>query len=60
MERIAGIADTKGAMFRKSNTLLIDKGALGTLDEESDRQRFMDKIFELEAMFKKIILIIHL
>ena len=60
MERIAEIPDTTGAVFRKSNTLFIDEGDLGTLDDESARQRFVDKIFELKSMFKKIILITHL
>ncbi len=60
MERIAEIPDTIGAVFRKSNTLLIDEGDLGTLDDENARQRFVDKIFELKSMFKKIILITHL
>ncbi len=60
MERIGEIPDTTGAVFRKSNTLLIDEGDLGTLDDESARQRFVDKIFELKSMFKKIILITHL
>ena len=60
MERIAEIPDTTGAVFRKSNTLLIDEGDLGTLDDETARQRFVDKIFELKSMFKKIILITHL
>ncbi|MFX1504679.1 MAG: hypothetical protein ACFFDC_01070, partial [Promethearchaeota archaeon] len=60
MERIAEIPDTTGAVFRKSNTLLIDEGDLGTLDDESARQRFVDKIFDLKSMFEKIILITHL
>lgn len=60
MERIAEIPDTTGAVFRKSNTLLIDEGDLGTLDDETARQRFVDKIFELKSMFKIIILITHL
>ena len=60
MERIAEIPDTTGAVFRKSNTLFIDEGDLGTLDDETARQRFVDKIFELKSMFKKIILITHL
>ena len=60
MKRIAEIPDTSGAVFRKSNTLLIDEGDLGTLDDESARQRFVDKIFELKSMLKKIILITHL
>ncbi len=60
MERIAEIPDTTGAVFRKSNTLLIDEGDLGTLDDETARQRFVDKIFELKSMFTKIILITHL
>jgi len=60
MERIAEIPDTTGAVFRKSNTLFIDEGDLGTLDDENARQRFVDKIFELKSMFTKIILITHL
>ncbi len=60
MEKISEIPDTTGALFRKSNTLLIDEGDLGTLDDETARQRFVDKIFELKSMFKKIILITHL
>jgi len=60
MERIAEIPDTAGAIFRKSNTLFIDEGDLGTLDDEISRRRFIDKIFELKSMFKKIILITHL
>ncbi len=60
MERIAEIPDTSGAIFRKSNTLFIDEGDLGTLDDETTRQTFVDKIFELQSMFKKIILITHL
>ncbi len=47
MKRIAEIPDTTGAVFRKSNTLLIDEGDLGTLDDETARQRFVDKIFEI-------------
>jgi exonuclease SbcC len=60
MERIAELPDTTGAIFRKSNTLFIDEGDLGTLDDELSRKRFIDKIFELKSMFKKIILITHL
>jgi len=60
MERIAEIPDTAGAIFRKSNTLFIDEGDLGTLDDETTRQTFVDKIFELQSMFKKIIIITHL
>ena len=60
MERIAEIPDTKGAVFRKSNTLIIDEGDLGTLDDETSRQLFVNKILELKSMFKKIILITHL
>jgi len=60
MERIAEIPDTTGAIFRKSNTLFIDEGDLGTLDDETTRQRFVEKILELKSMFKKIILITHL
>lgn len=60
MERIAEIKDTTGAIFRKSNTLFIDEGDLGTLDDDVSRQRFVEKILELKAMFKKIILITHL
>jgi len=60
MERIAEIPDTAGAIFRKSNTLFIDEGDLGTLDDDVARKRFIDKILELEKMFKKIILITHL
>ncbi|MFX1501413.1 MAG: AAA family ATPase [Promethearchaeota archaeon] len=60
MEKIAEIPDTAGAIFRKSKTLLIDEGDLGTLDDENARQRFVDKIFELKSLFKKIILITHL
>jgi len=60
MERIAEIPDTAGAVFRKSNTLFIDEGDLGTLDDDVARKRFIDKILELEKMFKKIILITHL
>ncbi len=60
MERIAEIPDTVGAVFRKSNTLFIDEGDLGTLDDETARQRFVEKILELKSMFKKIILITHL
>lgn len=40
--------------------LLIDEDDLGTLDDESSRQRFIDEIFELKVMFTKIILITHL
>jgi exonuclease SbcC len=60
MEKIAEIPDTTGAVFRKSNTILIDEGDLGTLDDETARQRFVDKIFEMKSLFKKIILITHL
>ncbi len=60
MEKIAEIPDTAGAVFRKSNTLFIDEGDLGTLDDDVARKRFIDKILELEKMFKKIILITHL
>lgn len=60
MERIAEIPDTAGAIFRKSNTLFIDEGDLGTLDDDVARNWFIDKILELEKMFKKIILITHL
>jgi exonuclease SbcC len=60
MERIAEIPDTAGAIFRKSNTLFIDEGDLGTLDDETTRQTFVDKIFELQSMFEKIIVITHL
>ncbi|MFX1477958.1 MAG: hypothetical protein ACFFCI_07480, partial [Promethearchaeota archaeon] len=60
MERIAEIPDTAGAVFRKSNTLFIDEGDLGTLDDETTRQKFIEKIFELQSMFQKIILITHL
>ena len=60
MERIAEIPDTAGAIFRKSNTLFIDEGDLGTLDDDVSRQRFVDKILELKSKFKKIILITHL
>ena len=60
MERIAEIPDTAGAIFRKSNTLFIDEGDLGTLDDDVSRQRFVDKILELNSKFKKIILITHL
>ncbi|MFX1344122.1 MAG: AAA family ATPase [Promethearchaeota archaeon] len=60
MERIAEIPDTAGAVFRKSNTLFIDEGDLGTLDDEATRQKFVEKIFELQSMFEKIILITHL
>ena len=56
MQRIAEIPDTTGAIFRKSNTLFIDEGDLGTLDDETARQRFVEKILELKLMFKKIIL----
>ncbi len=60
MERIAEIPDTTGAIFRKSNTLFIDEGDLGTLDDETARQRFVEKILNLKSIFKKIILITHL
>ncbi len=60
MERIAEIPDTAGAVFRKSNTLFIDEGDLGTLDDETTRQMFVEKIFELQSMFEKIIVITHL
>ncbi len=60
MEKIAEIPDTTGAIFRKSNTLIIDEGDLGTLDDETARQKFVEKILELKSMFKKIILITHL
>ena len=60
MEQIAEIPDTAGAIFRKSNMLFIDEGDLGTLDEETARPRFVEKIFELKSKFKKIILITHL
>lgn len=60
MERIAEIPDTTGAVFRKSDTLFIDEGDIGTLDTETSRQRFVEKIFELKSLFKKIILITHL
>lgn len=60
MERISEIPDTTGAVFRKSDTLFIDEGDLGTLDTDSARQRFVDKIIEMQEIFKKIILITHL
>ncbi len=44
MERIDEIPDTTGAIFRKSDTLFIDEGDLGTLDDDSSRQLFVDKI----------------
>ena len=47
-------------VFRKSNTLIIDEGDLGTLDTDTSRQRFVEKIFEMKSMFEKIILITHL
>ncbi|TFG14712.1 MAG: hypothetical protein EU531_08935 [Promethearchaeota archaeon] len=60
MERIAEIPDTSGAVFRKSKTLFIDEGDLGTLDDETSRQRFVEKILEMKSIFKSIILITHL
>ncbi|GAI47547.1 unnamed protein product [marine sediment metagenome] len=51
MERIAEILDTAGAVFRKSNTLFIDEGDLGTLDDDVARKRFIDKILELEINY---------
>lgn len=60
MEKIAEIPDTSGAVFRKSDTLFIDEGDLGTLDDDSSRQLFVDKILEMNSIFKKIILITHL
>jgi len=60
MERISEIPDTSGAIFNKSNTLFIDEGDLGTLDDDVSRKRFVEKILELEKSFKKIILITHL
>lgn len=60
IEKIAEIPDTSGAVFRKSDTLFIDEGDLGTLDDESARRIFVDKILELKSVFKKIILITHL
>ena len=33
---------------------------LGTLDDDTSRQRFVDKIQELKGMFKNVILITHL
>ena len=52
--------DTTGAIFRKSDTLFIDEGDLGTLDDDSSRQLFVDKIMEMGTRFKNIILITHL
>ena len=60
MERIAEIPDTAGAIFRKSDTLFIDEGDLGTLDDDVSRQRFVDKILSMKSRFKNIILITHL
>ncbi|MBN2155815.1 MAG: AAA family ATPase [Candidatus Lokiarchaeota archaeon] len=60
MERISEIPDTAGAIFRKSDTLFIDEGDLGTLDDEMSRQRFVDKILSMKSRFKNIILITHL
>ncbi len=60
MERIDEIPDTTGAIFRKSDTLFIDEGDLGTLDDDSSRQLFVDKIMDMGTRFKNIILITHL
>ena len=60
MESISDIQDTSGAIFRRSNTLIIDKGDLRTLDDDTARQRFVDKILELKTMFKNVFLITHL
>ncbi len=60
MERIDEIPDTTGAIFRKSDTLFIDEGDLGTLDDDSSRQLFVNKILEMGSRFKNIILITHL
>jgi exonuclease SbcC len=60
MERIEEIPDTTGAIFRKSDTLFIDEGDLGTLDDDSSRQLFVNKIMEMGSRFKNIILITHL
>lgn len=60
MEKITEIPDTTGAIFRKSDTLFIDEGDLGTLDDISARQRFVEQIESMKTTFSKIILITHL
>lgn len=60
MEKITDIPDTTGAVFRKSDTLFIDEGDLGTLDDVAARPRFVEQINEMTSSFKKIILITHL
>jgi exonuclease SbcC len=49
-----------GRTFGTMKTLFIDEGDLGSLDTESSRQLFVNKLFDMGQFFEKIILITHL
>jgi len=49
-----------GRTYGRMKTLFIDEGDLGSLDTESSRELFTQKLFRMGEFFEKVILITHL
>lgn len=49
-----------GRTYGRMKTLFIDEGDLGSLDTESNRDLFIQKLFKMGEFFDKVILITHL
>jgi exonuclease SbcC len=49
-----------GRTYGRMKTLFIDEGDLGSLDTETNRDLFVQKLFNMGEFFDKIILITHL
>ena len=58
-KQLAGLPQV-GRTFGRMKTLFIDEGDLGSLDTESSRQLFVQKLFDMSRFFDKVILITHL